>query len=508
MSPARSSSARSQTGHTGSRAPFGPEWLAERLAALLPGFPDVDLCVALSGGVDSTALLAALAQALQLQQRSGAGPFRLRAVHIDHGIHPSSHHWSRHCRSLARRLGVPLKVFRTQVRPPRGASLEATARDARYQLLAQTLRPGEILLTAHQQDDQLETVLLQLFRGSGIAGLAAMPEVAPFAAGWHVRPLLSRARAELERWVQDQQLTWIEDETNTDERLDRNFLRRRVLPLIRERWPGAAGAVSRSARHAAQAQRILDAVARTDVERAGYGESLSVKALRTLPLERRRNALRYWIAASGRIVPDTRRLEEIATTVIDARADANPLVQWGDTVLRRSADLLMLHAASGASGPASQGKPATSGVAGPSDPAAFPATEVSVVSPIPQRHVSGSALTWSWRTSMSYPLPEGGTLELKPDPRGPLDLDALPPLLTIRSRRGGERLRPRRGGPRRALKTLLQEARVSVVDRARLPLIFAGEALVAVADLWLDESVQASPTVAHRARVLWTRSAP
>jgi tRNA(Ile)-lysidine synthase len=455
---------------------FGPEWLASELAKLVPAFPNVSLCVALSGGVDSTALLAALAAK---RPRS----LQLRALHVDHGLRPASKQWAAHCRMLARNLHVPLKVLTTKVERPRGTSLEAAARDARYGLLAAALHRGEILLTAHHSDDQLETVLLQLLRGSGLPGISAMPALAPFAEGFLARPLLSRSRAELEVWVREQGLTWVEDDTNVDESLDRNYLRLRILPLIRDRWPGAATAVARSARHAAEAQSLLDTLALADVDRASYGESLSAKSLRALPPDRRRNALRFWITRAGFLAPDTRRLEEVAGPLLDARPDANPFVKWGEgegsVCAQRHGDLLSLRAQSSHAAP-------------PAD------------------------LVWSWHDSLTYDLPRAlGKLELEPDPRGPLDLDALPPTLTIRWRVGGERLSPRPGGPRRALKNLLQESHVPVPERAHLPLLFSTpssgatsseERLLAVADLLLDKTVQATPTTRRRARVLWKKS--
>jgi tRNA(Ile)-lysidine synthase len=455
---------------------FGPDWLVARIAGLVPDYPDVSLCVALSGGVDSTALLAALVRG-ERWKSAKARAMRLeniRALHVDHGLRPDSKRWAAHCRALARRLRVPLKVLTTKVERSSGESLEAAAREARYRLLASALHPGEILLTGHHSDDQLETVLLQLFRGSGLPGLAGMPARAPFANGWLVRPLLPCSRAELEAWVQTQGLTWIEDDTNADESLDRNYLRRRVLPLIRERWPGAAGAVARSARHAAEAQGLLDSLARADAERASYGESLSVKTLRALTPNRRRNALRFWITRTGFLAPDTRRLEEIAGALLEARPDANPFVEWRGPQgarVERNGDLLSLRSA---------------------DLAAQSHTE----------------LVWFWRASSALDLPRGlGKLELEPDDRGPIDLDALPEPLTVRWRAGGERLSPRRGGPRRTLKNLLQEARVSVAERGRLPLLFAVTAddtkLVAVADLLLDAAVQASAAARHRARLRW-----
>jgi len=437
-----------------------------RIAALVPAYPDVSLCVALSGGVDSSALLAALAA-------SRSKPARLRALHVDHGLRPAAREWAQHCRSLARRLHVPLKVLSTKVERIRGESLEAAAREARYRLLASALEPHEVLLTAHHSDDQLETVLLQLFRGSGLPGLAGMPARAPFAEGWLVRPLLSRSRAELEAWAREHGLAWVDDDSNADVQLDRNYLRLHVLPLIRERWPGAPTAVARSARHAAEAQTLLDALALTDVDRARYGESLSVKTLRTLPPDRRRNALRFWITRAGYLAPDTRRLEEVAGAMLSARPDANPFVEWSGVRVHRSGDLLTLSQSTA---------------------------------------VSASAdILWSWRECRTCFLPSDfGKLELQPDERGPIDLDTLPDVLTIRWRGGGERLAPRRGGPRRSLKSLLQEARVPVAERARLPLLFSvtpdGAQLLAVADLLIDGSVQATSAARNRARLHWSRS--
>ena len=436
---------------------FGPRWLRARLAALLPTFPDGALCVAYSGGLDSTALLAALA---------GGARLHLRALHVNHGLHPGACAWSAHCQTFARRLGVPLKIVSVQVPRKRGASLEAQARDARYAAFARELGAGETLLTAHHADDQLETVFLQLLRGAGVAGLAAMPQLTPFASGWLARPLLESSRAELAAWVAKRGLAWSEDATNADERLDRNYLRRQVLPRIHARWPACARAVARSARHAAQAQRLLEEVGRADVNKAADGAALSVRVLRALPAERRANALRVWIGAAAWPLPDARRLAELAGPLLDARADANPALFWSSVVARRHADRLEIH-------------------------------------PIPAAAPLGE-LTWAWRTAPELSLPADlGTLALEPDARGPIDLALLPDELTVRSRRGGERLRPRSGGPSRALKTLLQEAKVPLAERARLPLIFAGAQLLAVADRWSDASIHARG--ARRARIRWRR---
>jgi tRNA(Ile)-lysidine synthase len=441
----------------------------------------------LSGGIDSTALLAALATVAAEWPRR----LRLRAVHVNHGLHPDGKLWAAQCRAFARSQAVRLTVLAARVPRSGGGSLEAAARDARYALLGGVLEAGEFLLTAHHEDDQVETVLLQLFRGAGLAGLAAMPAIAPFAGGWLARPLLSRSRSELEEWVRGAGLTWVEDATNSDESLDRNYLRRRVLPLIRERWKGVGSAVARSARHSAEGQRLLDTLARADVDRASSGADLSVQTLRALEPDRRRNALRFWISRSGVRVPDSRRLEELAGPVIDARPDANPQVAWADAEVSRHADLLTLRVMSfgGAAGRTAHGGPlAANGVAGE-----------AVVAHAGNAH---AVCTWSWRTQPTLELANaGGTLELKPDAHGPIDLDALPDTVTVRARRGGERIRSRRGGPRRALKSLLQEAHVPIAARATLPLIFSGETLLAAGALWLDESIQATAGAGNRGRL-------
>ena len=193
--------------------------------------------------------------------------------------------------------------------------VEAAARETRYEALAGALEAGEILLTAHHEDDQLETVLLQLMRGAGVAGLAAMPEVTRSRKErWCGR--CSRGRALSWRpGRRPNDLTWVDDDSNVDERFDRNYLRRRVLPLIRQRWPGAARTVSRSARHAAEAKGLLDALALADVERASNGDALSCSSSAALAPERRRNAVRFWIARAGHRSPTPR-----ASTKLRARS--------------------------------------------------------------------------------------------------------------------------------------------------------------------------------------------
>jgi tRNA(Ile)-lysidine synthase len=416
-----------------------PDRVYSQLLEIHPPAATAPLCVAFSGGADSTALLGLLAAVPAVQGR-------LRALHIDHGLHPQSASWARACRACARVLKVPFATRRLALRRGRGQSLEALARAARYAALAQELRPAELLLTAHHLEDQLETVLLQLLRGAGLPGLAAMPAVTALGTGFLVRPLLGVARARLRAWLQQRGLPHLEDPSNRDAALDRNYLRHRVLPAVVSRWPGAARTLARTAGHIAQAQQLLD-------ELAG-----------------RRNALRWWISQAGHTVPDARRLQEIAVTLLAARVGANPLVSWGQAQVQRHAGRLTLAAARSAA-------------------AAY-------------------EIAWAVRRQSRLTLPAGaGQLQLVVSPHGLIDAAALPARLLVRTRRGGERLRPRAAGPSRSLKSLLQNEAIDLRERQHLPLLFAGEQLVAAGDLWVDARWQPGPQCARRLRLIWHRPA-
>jgi tRNA(Ile)-lysidine synthase len=445
-------------------------WLTAHVAE----YPKARLCVAVSGGADSATLLALLA-AVRDARPAGGRP-RLRAVHVHHHLQAGASEWARRARALARRLRVPCKVLHARVPRGKRRSLEADARDARYALLREELADGEVLLTAHHADDQLETVLLQLLRGAGVKGLAAMPSRQAFGRGWLARPLLAFDRDAILGYARAVGIEWSEDPMNLDERFDRSFLRLRVTPLLRARWPGGAEAVSRSARHAAEAQRLLDALGRLDVERASDGATLTVRALRVLEPARRRNALRYWIAEAGATLPDARRLHEIAGPLLAARADARPVVTWSTHAVRRDGDRLWLEAASAARRPSSQ----------PEVP----------------------AQSWAWKQNASLTLlGGGGTLRLVQDPHGPIDLERLPEEVRVERRKGGEELQPRAEGPARSLKSLLQAAKIGAGERERMPLLKADGRLLAAGDRWIDVSIRALTDARRRARLVWRRGA-
>jgi tRNA(Ile)-lysidine synthase len=442
---------------------FSTRWLATRLRELAGPLRGRHLCLAFSGGLDSSVLLAALAA---VRTRSG---FWLRAVHVDHGLHPQSRLWAAAAQAQARALRVPCEVVRLRIQPRRGESLEAVARQRRYAALTARLALGELLLTAHHQEDQLETVLLALLRGSGVRGLSAMTASSTMAHGLLLRPLLPVARAQLEQFARARKLQWTEDLTNLDERFDRNYLRRQVLPRLRERWPAAAATVSRSASHLAEAQGLLECLARAGMAQAADGAALRISVLRGMSLAQRCNVLRCWIAARGLSAPDHRRLREIAGPMLEARSDAVPCVQWRGGELRRHGDQLLALAER---------------VGG--EPAAIE--------------------RWDWHGRPWLALGSGTALGLVADRHGDVDLAALPCPLRVDFRQGGERLRESHG--RVALKDLLQSQGIAPWERAGVPLLRDRGRIVAVADLWLDAAYRADRRGATaRGRFRWRRGA-
>jgi tRNA(Ile)-lysidine synthase len=420
------------------------------------------LVVALSGGADSAALLAGLAAL--------GGGFRglpLRAVHIDHGLQAAAAEFRAACRNLCEHLGVPLELIRVEVQSEAGLSIEAAARDARYAALAAQLQPRECLLTAHHRQDQAETLLLQALRGAGVRGLSAMPVCRVLGLGWHVRPVLDVPHGELLKWGGQLDSSTVIDPMNEDLRFDRTYLRKAIWPLIETRWPGAEIALSRSARHMAEAQELLDRAAAADVARLRDGDALSVPALRALPQANRMNAVRAWLAEAAVEAPSTARLAEALRQVFDADADHQPAVVWGNKALRRYRQRLFL---TEAHCPRLQGARSWAGALGSSIALG----------------ASLGDLTWCAQS-------------------GGIAADALPSVVIVRGREGGETLKPARSAMTQTVQHLCQSQGVLPWMRDALPLVFAGDELIAVADLWLESRWCAAPD-APGLKVAWNNA--
>ncbi|MDX1464944.1 MAG: tRNA lysidine(34) synthetase TilS [Halomonas sp.] len=389
--------------------------------------------IALSGGLDSSLLLTLAADACRRHPRP------LRALHVHHGLQAAADDFEHHCRRLASRLGVPLWVERVDVDLTAGQGMEGAAREARYAAFARRLAPGDTLWLAQHADDQAETLLLAALRGSGVRGLAAMPAGRDGQGVYLARPLLGASRAALEAEAARRGLAWVEDPSNADESLDRNFLRRRVLPLLETRWPAAGRRLARSAALAGEADGLLDEFAGLDLARLGGDPArLPVVELQGLSAPRRRLLIRHACQRLGLSTPPARRLEALLAQ-LETRVDGEVRVAWPGAEARVWRGRLYLL------------RPVEAG----------PADEERNEWPV----------AWDGQAPLATPWGEC-RVTLRRDDGAPVRLRVMP-------RRGGERLRLA-GRGRRDLKRLLQELDVPPWARGRLLVVHHGEAAVAV----------------------------
>lgn len=426
--------------------------------------PGPRLAVGFSGGLDSSVLLHLLARL------RGEFVFDLHAIHVHHGLSPRANLWAEHCRRVCEALAVPLRIQRVRVEPA-GEGLEAAARHARYAAFAR-LDVDAIALAQHR-DDQAETLLLQLLRGAGLKGLAAMPAARDLAGKHLLRPLLDCSRAELEAYAREQGLDWIEDESNFDTALARNALRHEVMPVLARLSPGAAGALAQAAAQFAESAALLDDLAKIDLvaqaslpasrPQAGITASTTpppqagkdacatrnalapVAVLAALPAPRARNLLRYLLESRG-VAVRRERLHEALRQMLCAAPDASPRIDFAAVSLRRYRG------------------------------------EVHLVENRP-----AGAWCIPWQGEPELDLGAAGTLLFEPTPGAGVRLEGE---VRVASRRGGEGLRLQAGGPARTLKNLLREAGLPSWERERLPLIRVDGRLAWVAGLGADADFQ------------------
>jgi tRNA(Ile)-lysidine synthase len=431
---------------------FSPELLQAQIAELENQAAEPSrYVIAFSGGLDSTALAHALSRA--------GTDVPIVAIHIDHGLHAESQHWSNHCEAFATSLGIEYRSRAVTVQLESGKGPEASAREARYTALHAELEQGDWLLSAHHREDQAETLLLNLARGSGPAGIAGIGAIRRFGPGWLARPLLHTDRASLRDYADKHELDWIEDPSNTDRRFDRNFLRHEVLPRLKARWPDIAARLQRSAGHAGEAATLLADLGAIDLDTlGGHPDRLPIDGLLALTAGRQRNLLRYSLRLLGLSTPTALQLERILGEVIAAREDAQPHVSWPGASVRRYRNGLYL------------------------------LPEVLATAP-----VSTSI------EAENVPLGAGlGVLHFESGAERGLSTELFERGLRLDVRKGGEEIQPDGQGHTRKLKKLLQEEGVVPWMRDRLPLIYSGSRLVAVGDLWIAADAISTPGIAVR----------
>ncbi len=417
----------------------------------------INILVAYSGGVDSTVLLHALVQA------RNSHSFDLSAVHVHHGLYSDADQWEKLAETTCASLNVPLHKVRLTEKPATGESIEAWAREQRYAAFEKILSEGGYLLTAQHADDQTETILLQWLRGSGVKGLMGMPEQKPLGLGILARPLLSVDKEIILDYAREFDLTWVEDHSNNDTRFDRNYLRQEIIPRLKQRWPALNRTSARTAKHLAELYERFRHCEESEARRSNphqkmdcfsslhelRNDNLLISKLLTYSGIQQKHLIRSWLEEKKFPMPPATKLNEIITSVLQAKPDANPEVTWGNVHIRRYRDEL------------------------------YALTTEETMS------LEGMEFEWDGITPLE--LPYGVSLRASSMRSNPgQEIDCFASLresrndkFTIRFRSGGETIHiPGRGT--KTLKNLFQEMGIPPWQRPRIPLIYQGDTLIAI----------------------------
>lgn len=412
---------------------FTPADLLQKLQSLTPA---KKFLIAYSGGLDSHVLLHMMSQ---LSNSS----IQYRAIHIHHGLQKVADDWESHCQRMCDDLNLSLEIKRLGLKVRTGESVEEIARRERYKAFSSSMSNDEFLLTAHHQNDQAETLLLQLFRGAGVKGLAAMPEIRQFGSNdrqrKHLRPFLNLTRQFLEEYANYNQLNYIEDPSNQDHRFDRNYLRNNIMPQLRQRWRGIDKTIARSATIQAETLQILNEFAENELGLicSNFDNTLHIPGLIKHSKAKQNLLIRHWINKSGFVIPSDKKLKHIFSDVINASEDSQPLIEWQGSQIRRFQDKLFL------------------------------------LEPLPE-HDTKSMISWVENQPLEIPS-LSLTLSADDYPHGSSNV-------TVRFRQGGEKIQiPNRGSI--SLKNLMQESGVPPWLRSRLALIYVGDKLLKVIGL-------------------------
>lgn len=418
--------------------------LVDTVERQLSSIADVKhVVIAYSGGVDSHVLLHVCSRLKQALPH-----ITFSAMYIDHGLHEDSSQWRDHCESVCLSLAVDFISQKVNAANTNGDGPEQAARHARYDALRHVVQTGTVLLTAQHQDDQAETLMLQLLRGAGIDGLASMPACNNFGLGFIARPFLSVSKSDIKRYAANEGLVWIEDSSNLDTSLDRNFLRQQVIPLIEQRWPAFSKTTSRSASHCAEASSVLFNVASSDMG----SESMDVLAMRTihhLDAARQRLLIRHWLFRNQVRMPSEKILTEIQRFItLDASASA--LIEWPSVQVRLF-------------------------------DAKFFLTSINT------KELAYGSLDWC-EDKLDIGILMGVLSKNLVVGRGIDQHKWAASKVTVVARTGGESIKLLGREGRRKLKKLFYDAKIFPWVRHVVPLIYFDGTLVAVANLWVDEA--------------------
>lgn len=408
--------------------------------------PKQRVLLALSGGLDSSVLLHLLAAARQ------DFLFELHAMHVHHGLSSNADNWADFCLRQCALLNVPIEVARVNVDKNSKLGIEGAARQLRYDALFNCQINGtlpDFIITAHHQDDQAETLLLQLFRGAGVKGLSSMASMDESRR--LLRPLLGVSRQALLDYATQQNLSWCDDESNDDTQYERNFVRHEIVPVLEARYQSIASILARTASHLAEANDLLERVAAEDARSLLADNSLCLAGLRAMDMARAKNLVRWWFSQNKLSMPSAEHLAEIIQQLLNAKPDANINIHLQNLSLKRFQQRAYLCC---------------------------------------ERFVEAFDMVWSGESSLT--LPNGGQLLFRQVKGSGLALKHGMTKLRITSRDGGERFKPDGLRPTRTLKYLFQEANIPPWLREQLPLVYWHDTLAFVPNIGIAHELKAS----------------
>ena len=407
------------------------------------------IAVAFSGGLDSSVLLHSFVSIPELKER-------VFAIHVNHGLSRNSKSWIKHCEKFCSVLGVNFIPLTIELENSK--TNENILRQARYEAFFSCLEKGDVLCTAHHQDDHIETILFRILRGTGIKGLAGIEKYSQIEGIDLIRPLISYSKKDLLDYANQFEVNWIEDESNEDLSISRNFIRKKVIPNLKnDNWPEYKNSISYLSSKAKEANEILDEIAFLDLKRCASEslDRLSILKIKELSHARAMNVLFTWLGINTHLGVSNKITDQVYKSIVLASENSNPVVTFGKRgesgsfQIRRFNNFLR-H---------------------------LPLTETETLS---------NKKVWKWNTNNPLELPTG-TLSMQLSLGKGISTQLTEPGISIKGRIGGERCKPEGRSKSQKLKKLFQEYRVPPWVRDRIPLVYVGDQLAAVSDLWVCE---------------------
>jgi tRNA(Ile)-lysidine synthase len=407
------------------------------------------IIIAYSGGIDSSALLHLLFLIKEDLKQS------LEAIHINHGLHEKSDDWEKFCKEECARFNVPFKAISIHENLPKNESVECWARNKRYLLISKEMNKDDLLLTAHHMDDQVETFFLQILRGAGPRGLASMPVIKRIASGYHVRPFLNIQQCELEQYAKANDLLWQDDESNSDIRYDRNYLRHKVLVYLEKAWPSFRKSILRVISHQKESMSLLSEIASEDMSKVLCKDfiNLDIKILNKLSLPRQKNLIFYWLNRLNLEKPGSRHMNQIIKTLINTTSEKSPCVNWRNTEVRKYRNYL------------------------------YASKKI-------KQHDRNEEIFWN--TNLPLEIHGEKLIAKKTLGKGVLMSCTEGAKITIRYRNGGEKIYSNSLSNSKTVKQLFQEHGVLPWFRDRVPLVYINEELAVVPGFCVGKKFSAS----------------